>query len=91
MNNIYIRGGIFSTTLATVALPPVFGQYKATVQPNVIVILADDMGYGDVSAYGSKTISTPNIDYLAKQGVCFTSSKIITTVYQRIIHNLVQI
>ena len=72
MNNIYIRGGIFSTTLATVALPPVFGQYKATVQPNVIVILADDMGYGDVSAYGSKTISTPNIDYLAKQGVCFT-------------------
>ena len=30
------------------------------------------MGYGDVSAYGSKTISTPNIDYLAKQGVCFT-------------------
>ncbi len=42
-------------------------------RPNVIVIMADDLGYGDVSCYGAVTFQTPNIDQLAKQGVRFTS------------------
>ena len=42
-------------------------------RPNVLLIVADDLGYGDVSAYGSTTISTPNIDRLAHGGVCFTN------------------
>jgi arylsulfatase A len=40
--------------------------------PNIILIMADDLGYGDISCYGSKKINTPNIDALAKGGMKFT-------------------
>ncbi|MAG59076.1 MAG: hypothetical protein CMJ83_22545 [Planctomycetes bacterium] len=40
--------------------------------PNVIVILADDLGYGEVGCYGQKKIRTPNIDRLAREGMRFT-------------------
>lgn len=45
----------------------------AVERPNIILIMADDLGYGDVSCNGSKTISTPNIDRLASEGIRFTS------------------
>lgn len=41
-------------------------------RPNVVVILADDIGYGDVSCYGAKRVKTPNLDRLAAQGLRFT-------------------
>lgn len=41
-------------------------------RPNIIYILADDLGYGDLSCYGQKKIKTPNIDRLAAQGMLFT-------------------
>ena len=40
--------------------------------PNIIIILADDLGYGDVGCYGSKRFSTPAIDAIAKDGIRFT-------------------
>ena len=45
---------------------------QAVAKPNIIYILADDLGYGEVGAYGQTKIETPNIDALAKAGMLFT-------------------
>jgi arylsulfatase A-like enzyme len=50
----------------------VWGLYAQ--KPNVIIIYADDLGYGDVSAYKQGTLKTPNMDKLAKNGVRFTNA-----------------
>src|SRR6185369_8548987 len=42
-------------------------------KPNIIFILADDLGYGDLGCYGQKKIKTPNLDKLAREGIRFTS------------------
>ncbi|KPL10578.1 MAG: arylsulfatase, partial [Bacteroides sp. SM23_62] len=42
-------------------------------RPNIIVIMADDLGHGDVGCYGATAVSTPNIDKLADGGLKFTS------------------
>jgi len=46
---------------------------SAAEKPNIIVIMADDLGYGDVSCYGAKVFQTPSIDKLASEGQRFTS------------------
>jgi arylsulfatase A-like enzyme len=48
------------------------GCAKDPQNPNIIIIYTDDLGYGDVSAYGATEISTPNMDFLANHGVQFT-------------------
>lgn len=45
----------------------------AAEKPNIVVIMADDLGYGDLSCYGAKEVQTPSIDQLAGQGIRFTS------------------
>jgi arylsulfatase A-like enzyme len=45
---------------------------KSDSRPNIIFLLTDDMGYGDVGCYGGEFVPTPNIDQLAKEGTKFT-------------------
>ena len=44
-----------------------------TVRPNLIIVLADDLGYGDLACYGSKNILTPNLDKFASEGLRLTN------------------
>ncbi|MFZ5829963.1 MAG: sulfatase family protein [Planctomycetota bacterium] len=44
----------------------------AAEAPNIVLIYADDLGYGDVSCYGANRVSTPNVDRLAAEGILFT-------------------
>lgn len=46
---------------------------KNPVKPNIVVIYLDDLGYGDLSAYGATELNTPNMDVLANEGIKFTN------------------
>src|SRR5438046_1003019 len=64
--------------LATAAISPltlsVGTQVAASRQPNIIFIVADDLGYADLSCYGRRDFKTPNLDRLASEGVRFTQA-----------------
>ncbi len=47
---------------------------ESAVKPNIVLIYADDVGYGDVSCYGATGVKTPNLDRLAGEGVRFTDA-----------------
>ncbi|HJN12373.1 MAG: sulfatase [Pirellulaceae bacterium] len=65
------------TFLIVLLLAPLTGTYaedaaKPSTPPNIVFILADDLGYGDLRCYGSVDIRTPHLDQLAEEGVRFT-------------------
>jgi arylsulfatase A-like enzyme len=63
------RGLLALASLLLLATPAL-----AQRRPNVVLIYADDLGYGDVSSYGQKTLPTPNIDRLSREGLRFSDA-----------------
>ncbi len=76
-----ITGKIGSSVLIGVGLANAGLAYCQTAEkPNVIIIYADDLGYGDLSCYGAQKVRTPNIDKLALQGRMFTDMHTVSAV-----------
>src|SRR5262245_55536412 len=68
------RREFIETAVATTAIATAVTPAHAATRPNVLFILADDLGYGDLSCYGRPDYQTPVLDNLARQGIRFTSS-----------------
>lgn len=69
--NIFNKLSILASVLMAFSLVSCH-EAQETMQPNILFILADDLGYADLGCYGNQIIRTPNIDQLASEGVSFT-------------------
>lgn len=68
---ISLFGFVVCASLQLICRPAVAAESER--QPNVVVIMADDLGYGDLSCYGAERVQTPHIDQLASEGIRFTN------------------
>jgi arylsulfatase A-like enzyme len=68
------RREFIGSAVATTAIAGAGGGATSAVRPNVLFILADDLGYGDLSCYGRPDYKTPVLDALAQQGIRFTDN-----------------
>ena len=79
MNKTYMTIALLSPLACTAAMGAKKAKANNQQKPNVIIILADDLGYGDLGCYGAKNVETPNVDKLAKQGIRFTDAHAIAS------------
>ena len=68
------RAPLAPALLCFLAMLFVAATVHAVDRPNIILILADDLGYGDLGCYGATALKTPNLDRLAKRGLRFTDA-----------------
>lgn len=66
-----MRISLFVTTVLTCFIFA-FNTAAPTAKPNIIYVMADDLGYGDLSCYGQKKFQTPHLDRMAKEGIRYT-------------------
>lgn len=73
--------GVFAAACALPLFVGAEGQKprKADARPNVVLIYADDLGYGDLSCYGARNVATPNVDSLAANGLRFTQAHAVAS------------
>ncbi|MGQ7868767.1 arylsulfatase [Sunxiuqinia sp. sy24] len=80
MNQFILSGLATLSALAACQPAKQAREDKKPAKPNIVYILADDLGYGDLSCFGQQKFQTPNIDRLASQGMLFTQHYAGTTV-----------
>src|SRR5687768_16180410 len=65
---------LLAVTLMLMIATELHAQPVTSKYPNIVLIYADDLGYGDLSCYGATGVNTPNIDRLANRGLKFTNA-----------------
>jgi hypothetical protein len=69
---VLVRSSLIVAAVCVLCAPAIVAlqtpQAPAAPRPNVILIMSDDMGYGDLSSYGGRDIKTPNIDSIGRDG-----------------------
>jgi uncharacterized sulfatase len=73
--------GALAVVAAAGNLPKtVFANEKQSLPPNIVFVLTDDMGYGDLGCYGNKKAYTPNLDRMASEGIRFDQTYVASPV-----------
>ena len=79
IKRLFLQTLLFSS-LACLALPSLLrAESIAGKRPNILFILTDDQGYGDISAHGNPVLKTPNLDKLRSEGLRFTDFHVSPT------------
>lgn len=79
MRRLFLPFVVVFLVIGQLTMLKVRGQGNSSGGPNIVLILADDLGYGDLGAYGATKIETPVIDRLALEGMKFTHAQVVSS------------